>query len=417
MADNFGRRTILLYSLGIITGVGLLSSFINEFYLFLVMRFIVCTFVGVIKMIACSFLIEWLPKKNRSLVMSFTQIYSVGNIVINAAALLCIENNQLVHWRWLIRSSCILTLAAFVFLLFSYESPKYLLSKMNFKEGLQILEKIGKKKNIVLTEADKEKIKEEITKEEAHHVETSIKEMFRGIFLKTSLLLLGIKIMGSFINAGNLYVLPFLLGSSSRKGSDPSKNPSFNQYDAICGYFLSNLIAVPSPILRGILSEIKFLGRKYTLFLSCLLGTLGIVIAIIFFESLSYTSGFARMAFTATTALLNIYTVEIFPTKIRTLSLGFINASTRIGPILAPFICAYLEQIQFLGSFYFFGLIGILCGILTLLLPIETRGIHLDDLNSIKNVRQPNVVVPDERFMVRSESSSSLEVAIAKAKF
>lgn len=409
----------MLYSLGVITGVGILSSFINEFYLFLVMRFIVCTTIGVIKMIACSFLIEWLPKKNRSLVMSFTQIYSVGNIIINAAALLCIENNQLIHWRWLIRSSCLLTFFAFILLIFSYESPKFLLSKMMFKEGLTVLEKLGKNANIILTEADKEKIKEEIAKEEAHHVDTSIKEMFKGIFLKTSLLLLGIKIMSSFINAGNLYILPFLLGTTADKHRDPSKNSSFNQYDAICGYFLSNLIAVPSPILRGILSEIKYLGRKYTLFISCILGTLGIILAIIFFSSLSYTSGFARMAFTATTALLNVYTVEIFPTKIRTLSLGFINASTRIGPILAPFICAYLEQIQFLGSFYFFGLLGILCGVLTLLLPIETRGINLDDLNTLRGNNQKNVEPSeeDQRFMVRSDSSSSLEVAIAKAKF
>ena len=414
LADNYGRRKILLYALGVIISIGMISSFLNEFYSFLFLRFVVCTSVGVIKMIACSFLIDWLPKKNRSLVMSCTQIYSVGNIIVNAAALLCIQDNQLMYWRWLLRGSCMLTFVAWFLLLFCYESPKFYLSKMMFKEGLTILEKLGKNANVPFPESDKNKIIEEITKEEAHHVQTSVKEMFRGVFLKTSLLLLGIKILSSFINAGNLYILPFLLGNTQQKHTDPSKNPNFNQYDAICGYFLSNLIAVPSPILRGILSEIKALGRKYTLFLSCILGTIGILLSIFILSSLSYSSGFARMAFTATTALLNVYTVEVFPTKIRTLSLGFINASTRIGPVVAPFICAYLEDIQFMGSFYFFGLLGILCGFLTLLLPIETRGHNLDDISSLKsnNVR----IIESADKMIRSESSSSLEIAIAKSK-
>jgi len=400
----------------VIISFGICSSFINEFYLFLFFRFVVCSSVGVIKMIACSFLIEWLPRKNRSLVMSCTQIYSVGNIIVNAAALLCIQDNQLLYWRWLIRSSCMLTFVAFFFLLFSYESPKFFLSKMMFKEAMTVLDKLGKHSKLVLSESDKDKIVEEITKEEAHHVQTSIKEMFRGVFLKTSILLLGIKILSSFINAGNLYILPFLLGNSEKKHTDPSKNPDFNQYDAVCGYFLSNLIAVPSPILRGILSEIKVLGRKYTLFISCILGTLGIVLSIFIPISLSYMSGFARMAFTATTALLNVYTVEVFPTKIRTLSLGFVNASTRIGPVIAPFICAYLEEIEYMGSFYFFGLLGILCGILTLLLPIETRGNNLDDMSNYKgsNLRIMEGIL--DKNMVRSESSSSLEIAIAKSK-
>lgn len=394
---------------------GICSSFINEFFLFLFLRFVVCTSVGVIKMIACSFLIEWLPRKNRSLVMSCTQIYSVGNIIVNAAALLCIEDNQLMYWRWLIRSSCMLTFIALFFLIFSDESPKYMLSKMNFKEAMVVLDKLGAHSGVKLTESDKEIIIEEITKEEAHHVQTSIREMFNGVFLKTSLLLLGIKILSSFINAGNLYILPFLLGNSAQKHTDPSKNPHFNQYDSICGYFLSNLIAVPSPVLRGILSEIKILGRKYTLFISCILGTIGILLSIFVVSSLSYSSGFARMSFTATTALLNVYTVEVFPTKIRTLSLGFINASTRIGPIIAPFICAYLEEIEFMGSFYFFGLLGILCGILTLLLPIETRGYNLDDLSTLRGSNVRNIE-PRKEFMVRSESSSSLEIAIARDK-
>ena len=372
--------------------------------------------MGVIKMIACSFLIEWLPKKNRALVMSCTQIYSVGNIIVNAAALLCIEENQLTHWRWLVRSSSGLSFIAFFLLLFSYESPKFLLSKMMFKEGMHVLEKLGKHAKVELSAEDQEKIKEEITKEETHQIETSITEMFKGVFLRTSLLLLGIKILSSFINAGNLYILPFLLGNVRQKNIDPSKNVHFNQYDALLGYFFSNLIAVPSPILRGILSEIKILGRKYTLFISCILGTLGIMISIIFVNSLSYSSGFARMAFTATTALLNVYTVEFFPTKIRTLSLGFINASTRIGPILAPFICVYLEEIQFMGSFYFFGLMGVLCGILTLLLSIETRGNNLDDMSLLRGNNLRNIA-RSEHNMMRSESSSSLEIAIAKSKF
>ena len=401
LADNLGRKKVLLYSLMTMIVFGLASVYVKDFYVFLVFRVFVSIGVGIVKMIVTSYLVEWIPKKNRSFVMSITQVYSVGNIIINLSALLCIENNKLVHWRYLFIGSSSLTILSILLLaVFSQESPKFHLSKMNFEEAFKSLTKIHKHP---LTELEKNIIKAEIAVEESHQIKTSVSVMFTPLFLKASLLLIGIRVFSSLINAGSLYILPILLGKLHIKDAQPndkSADHTFNQYDAIFGYFISNLIAVPSPMLRGFLSELKILGRKYTLFLSCVLGLIAIILCLIFFDLLSLFSGISRMAFTATTGLLNIYIVEIFPTKIRTLSLGFINSITRIGPVLAPFICSALEGYMIMGSFYFFGVIAFICCVLNLLLPYETRDLDMDNMEELR------------RGFHRSESSSSIEIHI-----
>jgi MFS family permease len=49
---------------------------------------------GVAAITSNSYLIEWLPIKNRPLILSYTQLYPLGMIGINYLGYLCIDNND-----------------------------------------------------------------------------------------------------------------------------------------------------------------------------------------------------------------------------------------------------------------------------------------------------------------------------------
>ena len=56
----------------------------------------------------------------------------------------------------------------------------------------------------------------------------------------------------------------------------------------------------------------------------------------------------AKLSIAAAFNVLYIYTVEIFPTPLRTISIGFSSTIGRVGAIIAPFITLLVSCIQFL---------------------------------------------------------------------
>ena len=76
---------------------------------------------------------------------------------------------------------------------------------------------------------------------------------------------------------------------------------------------------------------------------------------------------------TISSGTLVIYNTEGFPTKVRTLAVGFVSAVTRIGSVISHLMSSisYMESIY---NMYFFVELISLNGVLTLFLPMDTRG-------------------------------------------
>lgn len=242
-----------------------------------------------------------------------------------------------------------------------------------------------------MSDTDKINIMEHARKEECHQIKTSLKELFSGIFIRITLVIISYRIFSSFLNYGSLFILPIILGHSS----------SQSMYDATLGFLYANLISLPAPFLRGFLTEIKFLSRKYTILLCCIMALIGYVTSLYAFEYIMFSVGFSRLFMSIATGTLTIYVTEAFPTKIRTLALGVISGITRVGAISSPYICSSLVQISPYACFYCFIIVTVVCGIFCLLLPMDTRGISLDNMQDLKKK-----ISSEDLFKIKSKGNN-----------
>ena len=405
IADNFGRRKALLYSTFILFLMELFSTFVDQFTMFLIMNFLISVMVGISSIVCMSYLIEWLPIKNRSLIMSYSQLYPLGMIILNCFALLAIENNQMIYWKWLQRSISIISLLCFFILkIFCYESPKFYISRQKFDEVFKILDKVGNHAKVALSETEKAHIMEHARSEECHQMETSYKELFKGVFIRITLVIISFRLLSSLLNYGTLFILPILLGKNSL-------NNTTSIYDSTLGFLYTNLLSLPAPFIRGVLTEIKCLGRKYTIFISCIMTLIGFTASLYFYEYLMFSVGFSRLALNIASGTLVIYNTEAFPTKIRTLALGIISGITRIGAISSPYICFYLVQISPYACFYCFMIVIIVCGFLCLLLPMDTRGMSLDNMKEMKKkISEEDLFKMNNAKNMKQENEEALSV-------
>lgn len=145
IADNFGRRKALLYTTFFLFIMELTSTFVDQFIVFLIVMAMISFMLGITTFACMSYLIEWLPMKNRSMILSCSQLYPLGMIILNSFALLTIVDNEMIYWRWLQRCLSFLNLLCFFILkAFCYESPKFFISRQKFNESFFILDKVGK---------------------------------------------------------------------------------------------------------------------------------------------------------------------------------------------------------------------------------------------------------------------------------
>jgi putative MFS transporter len=124
-------------------------------------------------------------------------------------------------------------------------------------------------------------------------------------------------------------------------------------------------------------------GRKQTL--AFMLGTFATFSALLLVPGpnglLTFFACVSRGAMLGAYATIYVYTPEVYPTDLRTTALGACSAFSRIGGALAPFVArvglqAIPPNLTFPILFF-----AIICGVgsvLSMLLPVETRGRDLD---------------------------------------
>ena len=138
---------------------------------------------------------------------------------------------------------------------------------------------------------------------------------------------------------------------------------------------------------------------------------IGFTASLYFYEYLMFSVGFSRLALNIASGTLVIYNTEAFPTKIRTLALGIISGITRIGAISSPYICFYLVQISPYACFYCFMIVIIVCGFLCLLLPMDTRGMSLDNMKEMKKkISEEDLFKMNNAKNMKQENEEALSV-------
>jgi MFS family permease len=410
--SKYGRKTPTIVGCFILCIFSASTAFINNFWVMFIVKIIVGFGIGIIIPSFTSLITELIPNTNRSLVLnSIWGLYPLGMIYVCYIGIHFIKRN-IFDWRTTCLINSFSGIPILYLVLFLDESPRYLFLKVTsgnknpeekmvsditeenefIEQGFKILNKLGKSVGKILTNEDKKNILNQLREDRMRNniayersVQNTIEKrkskdlsetgLNKSIRNKTtnkfsfslffteenkfiSINLLFLWFLTSLISFGLLVVLPkhYELILKNDK-SESMKNMILTMY-----------VSFPCPFIRGAISEIKGLGRRFTM----VIGFSGAA----FFSFLSFISesnlfiytGLLNFFINISLGVVSVYTSEYYDTLLRSGALGMGNAFTRIGGITAPFLVNFADKIIYKGAFFAFTLLSIIGAIFSFLL-------------------------------------------------
>lgn len=372
LTNIFGRRIPSIFGSLLVFISTSFAAFSTQMNQMVIIRIFIGLGIGIFVPATTCLITELIPKKGRSFVLNIIWIlFPIGSVYICLISILYTDEHDVLLWRKVFQINSLGAFFISILSFFLYESPRYYLLIERYDKAFCILEKMGKFK---LTEIEKQDIiNENRALKNLDKGLNGIFFLFNEKYLLITIILSSLWFIGSFISYGILYILPKLFDGIyiSDKKESISHTMKAMSILAFC------------PIFRGIISEIKLFGRKNTIIMG-FFGTVffGIICSIIKKnnEHLSLYSGLLKFCINTSLGITSIYTCEIYPTKYRSLALGFGNALTKLGSIMTPFICEYISDFYSQSPFYLFITFGVLGGISCYFLPYETCGMALDEV-------------------------------------
>lgn len=356
LSDSIGRLPTIIIAY-VITVVSMLMTLLSTSYImFLTLRFLQAFGRTSLSTVGYVLVMEVVGPQHRTNVGIAIQLgWSVGFASLSFVGWFCR------HWFWF-QLALSMPILPFVF---AYrlvpESPRWLLTKGKTKKFDKLLEKAARVNGKVIKGDVKEMIRNE-TKEESQQTRTLI-HLFKGSKMRNRVL--------------NCYYMWFV-------NSFVYYGLSFNTNDLAGDAYLNLFVAgaLEFPSYAFLFWSIKKWGRRFTLILLMMVGGVACASIVTVPHDLPFLSTSLAMAgkfcVTGSFGLLYLYTSEMFPTEVRSVTLGSCSMFARFGSILAPFAHEISKLIHPAVPNVLYGLLALTSSLLALLLP-ETKGRKLPD--------------------------------------
>uniref|UniRef100_H3D9T5 Solute carrier family 22 member 21 n=1 Tax=Tetraodon nigroviridis TaxID=99883 RepID=H3D9T5_TETNG len=358
LADRFGRKIILFVGLGIHSISTFLLVFSPSWTFFCCMYFLVglgnsssysSTFVLGTELLA--------PRYRKTFATLGVNLgFAVGYMMLPLLAFLIRD------WRMLLVALALPNLLYIPLWWYIPESPRWLVSRGQIEEAEAIIRDAAKKNKVkppsVIFIPVTEKDIPSQSSNAPNICDLVSSRNICGISVTLWLLWLTITItyLGVSLNTGNLHG------------------------DAFLNCFLSALVEIPAYILSWIFFH--WCSRRLAVFSTlCLAGIFLLIIQLIPEELIYVAIGLEMMGKFAVTIAFSVvygYTVELYPTVLRTTALGSCSMMGKIGSIIAPYFI-YLRSYSVSLPYILIGCLAVLLALLSLLLP-ESHGMPLPDM-------------------------------------
>jgi MFS transporter, AAHS family, benzoate transport protein len=390
-AINYGRPMMINGFLLIIFIFNIIIGLTRNYIFFALCRFTIGFGVGLVVPIALNILAEYLPLKNRSLVLTGVWAgWSLGSLLLSCTMLIIMPNLEVSKVGYTIVVSSFLTLLTLILTFFLLkDSPRNLILMNKEKEAVEQIEILANRK---LRDEEIQRMINEVRSGNSE-VGSSILDIFGKKFLYLTILLTCIWFINSIITYG-----PYLVYTLTMKALNQQSDESHRQI--IINQIVVNSINLPASLFGGILSEISFLGRNkatsLTLFLSFISGIFLITVPSKFAVFFGILQAFIGIAFNTNTT----YSCEVYPTKIRDHALGFLFFCTRIGGFSSQVLYVLFNTMGVWHPYYFTGGFIALNIVLVIMLPYETFGQPLDfDFESTKSKKEEKSVTIETKTL------------------
>jgi len=385
--DKIKRKNLIIICLFVMFSLNIMMGVHFSFPTYLIFLIFGCFCAGNIEILAYNILCEGLPINLRG---SFLCICSIGYVlsdtIINYIIKYVYENN-IVNIRLIFLIS--IGVMIFIFFLFIIlplnDSARNLLYKGEYEKAFEILNKLRtnelhEEEKLILINQSKlsEKVKIPLKENEINNTvnekiekdnsQNSIKDIFKEPYLKSTIIFIFIRFIQSFILRGNISIIVIYI----KKILD---NNSINEINSSL-LFINNIALFSFP-LSAILIDLKFIGRKLSL---AIVEIIAIIILFIFFfkYQLYYLIGLYKIFLLAKTFILSALYTESYPTRMRDLTMGFLNIVDIIAGLIGMLSYMLLIKYNFLIPFYISFTLQLISLILFYLIPVETKNRPLD---------------------------------------
>ncbi|KAH9489157.1 Synaptic vesicle glycoprotein 2C [Bulinus truncatus] len=385
LADRWGRRNILIWSL-LVNGIGNLGSSVSQvFWLFGLCRFFSGVGVGGSMPVIFTYYTEFQHKSKRGAMVSLlATFWMTGNILAAGLAWIVIPREYLSFssdgfifhsWRVFVVLCTLPSLTAAIMFVLMPESPKFLLQRGNEQEAISVLNQIHSSNKctvpfkiefLVLTEGDIESYASDRfqpvrqsdsglcfqLKTISNRLLQSTLRLFNKSLRRTTITLLLINFTLAFGYYGLFLWFPELFNRIDKYGGSICDvklgNGTANETTCHAGNdvylesFLTSISNLPGNILSIFLVE--RLGRKPLLASSMVLS--GLSVFLLWFVKERWQSLLMSCLFGAISVIgfnmLDVILTELYPTDVRSTSFGIHTAALRIGAILGNIIFGLL---------------------------------------------------------------------------
>ncbi|XP_038075652.1 organic cation transporter protein-like [Patiria miniata] len=357
VGDWIGRRKTFILTVILVTISSTVTSFVPNFTAYTAMRFFTAACAYGIYLMIYVLASEIVGPKNRvGATTALLLAFPVGYMILSLLAFLLRE------WRHLQLAISLPFVLTFLVMIVFPESPRWLITKGRYKEAAKIIEKIAKVNGTEAPEDLLDKLSEDSkeNKKQPSRIPVTQLDLIRTPNLRKKTLILWVD---WFVVNMVYYGLSL---STSALGVD----------DYLAA-FVFGAIEIPSNLFCWYVMN-RF-GRRITLVAFYIFG--GVFCLITIFIPLGAARAavalLGKFAISAAFSHIYIYSLEIYPTIIRSIGMGTSSMVARVSGILCPIILnlgKYWEPLPLCV----FGGSAIIAGVLSLMLP-ETMGYSLPD--------------------------------------
>jgi len=353
LADRYGRRRILLFTVALDALFSLASVFAPDFAVLLILRFIVGLAVGGTLPVDYAMMAEFLPARSRGrwLVM-LEGFWAVGTVAVAIVAWAAHAYGVAEAWRIIFLATAIPAILGIGLRLWIPESPRYLLSNGRAQEAQAVFDKVLEVNR--RPRLDKPVLPDA---QAAGHV-----GIVAAPYMRRTACILAIWLLVSTAYYG---VFTWLPGRLAGEGLGFLRGYGF--------LIVVALAQIPGYALAAY--GVERWGRRETLIGFLLLSCIGCFVFAISLEPVIVTGAILMMSFSllGTWGALYAWTPELYPTSIRATGMGTAGAMARLGGLLAPTAIAPLVAIGFPVAVGFFAALLFIALLAAAAVDLETR--------------------------------------------
>jgi putative MFS transporter len=373
--DLHGRKKFLIGGGLLVLIFGFLSSLSSNSFQLFFSRVLMGIGIGTQIPAATNLAAESIPCYNRSIYLANMWIaFPLGELYVCIVAMYVMPNFEFEQWRTVWVYCLIPVFLCFIGSFFLYESSRFYLAYGKVDEAKEVLIKLSEWGKIQISESRLNDIVDEGIKNPLNKYESNYNLLVSRRFLGLSVNTWSIWFISSAGLYTTVYMLPQIL-STLNSPSDTKKN-------VFVDVIISNVIAIPKTLIGGFLSEMKILGRKFTILLSFIFTAMASLLVILDVNRISLYGGIIKLMSGISMAVVKIYSTEAYPTKIRGLGYGTGHSFARLSGMLVPFLSEFLwYNFGLLSPFYFVLITSLIAVYNSHLLPFETLGRQLDHID------------------------------------